>query len=113
MDRSLKWRTIALVGAVLFCLCILLPSFVSKDSLPTWFANCAPGDFCLVKSKINLGLDPQGRKHIVYNIALDRAVDDKASEIKRDLDSRFTEDKIDAIVKTPSMPLGAVTVILS
>src|SRR5215475_14485848 len=113
MDRSLKWRTIALVAGVVFCVCVLLPSFVSKDSLPTWFANCPPGDFCLVKSKINYGLDLQGGKHIVYNIALDKAVDDKASEIKRNLDSQFSDEKIQAVVKTPATPLGAVTVILT
>ncbi len=113
MDRSLKWRTIALVAGVAFCVCILLPSFVSKDSLPTWFANCPPGDFCLVKSKINYGLDLQGGKHIVYNIALDKAVDDKASDIKRNLDSQFSDEKIAAVVKTPAAPLGAVTVLLT
>src|SRR5256885_3908807 len=43
--------------------------------------------------QISMGLDLQGGKHIVYNIALDRAIDDKASEVKRDLDAIFADQK--------------------
>src|SRR5438034_531444 len=98
MDRSLKWRTVALVGAVLFCLGILAPSFLPKKSLPKWFANCAPGEFCLVKSKIQLGLDLQGGLHIVYSIDLDKAIDDYASEIKRNVEARFKDESIKGLV---------------
>jgi preprotein translocase subunit SecD len=107
MDRSLKWRTLALIGMVLFCVATLAPSVVSRDSLPTfWPFNKLFG------SQISLGLDLQGGKHIVYNIDLDKAVDDKASEIKRDLEARLSDDKIKGSVKTPATPLGAVTVTL-
>jgi hypothetical protein len=37
MDRSLKWRTAALVIVTLLCVGIVLPSFISRDQLPTWF----------------------------------------------------------------------------
>jgi preprotein translocase subunit SecD len=57
-----------------------------------------------------MGLDLQGGLHIVYNIDLDKAVDDKASEIKRDLESRLADEKTAATVKTPASPLGAVVV---
>jgi preprotein translocase subunit SecD len=105
MDRSLKWRTIALFAMLLLCVATLAPSFVGRDKLPTvWPLNKLFG------SEINYGLDLQGGKHIVYNIALDRAVDDKASEIKTDLEARLADDKIKGAVKTPILPLGAVTV---
>ncbi len=103
MDRSLKWRTIALLLGCLLCVGVLLPSFVSKDQLPGWFP---------FEKKINLGLDLQGGLHIVYSIDLDKAIDDKASEIKRDLEARFSDEKTAAVVRTPSSPLGAVYVSL-
>ncbi len=37
MDRSLKWRTLALIAACLLCVGVLMPSFVDKESLPGWF----------------------------------------------------------------------------
>jgi len=103
MDRSLKWRTLGLLIGVLLCVGILAPSFVDDEALPSWFPFA---------KKINLGLDLQGGLHIVYSIDLDKAVDDRASEIKRDLESRFADEKYAAVVKTPASPLGAVTVIL-
>ncbi|MDB4961761.1 MAG: protein-export rane protein SecD [Myxococcales bacterium] len=103
MDRSLKWRTLALIASIFLCIGVLAPSFVDNDKLPWWFP---------FEKKINLGLDLQGGLHIVYSIDLDRAVDDKASEIKRDLDSRFADDKIKATVKTLETPVGGVVVLL-
>jgi len=101
MDRSLKWRTLALLFGLLLCAGLLAPTWPGSNALPSWFP---------FKKKISLGLDLQGGMHIVYSIDLDRAVDDRASEIKRDLEARFADDKVDAKVKTPSKPLGAVTV---
>jgi len=103
MDRSLKWRTVALLVGLLLCAGLLAPTWPGADSLPSWFP---------FKKKISLGLDLQGGVHIVYTIALDRAVEDKASEIKRDLDARFSDDRTKAKVKTPAIPLGAVTIVL-
>jgi preprotein translocase subunit SecD len=104
MDRSLKWRFGALLGVLVFCAATLASSVVSKDSLPSWFNS-------LFSKKINLGLDLQGGMHIVYSIDLDKAVDDKATELKRDFEARFTEKGFKATVKTPAMPLGAVSVL--
>ena len=101
MDRSLKIRTLILFGIIILCGAILAPTFSNTDDLPSWFP---------FKKKINLGLDLQGGLHIVYSIDLDKAVDDRASEIKRNLESRFADDKVTAVVKTPLSPLGAVTV---
>ena len=103
MDRSLKWRTVALLVGLLLCAGLLAPSWPGPDSLPSWFP---------FKKKISLGLDLQGGVHIVYSIALDRAVDDKASDIKRDLEARYADEKLDAKVKLPTA-LGAVTVVLT
>lgn len=110
MDRSLKWRTIALLFSVLLCFCMLAPTWPGSSSLPSWFP---------FSKKISLGLDLQGGMHIVYSIDLDRAVDDKASDIKRDLESRYADEKVDAKVTAPlanptadpPVPLGSVTVI--
>jgi len=105
MDRSLKWRTLALVGALLYCIATLVPSVVSRDNLPRWFTS-------VFNKRINLGLDLQGGLHIVYSIDLDKAIDDRAAEIKRDLESRLTDTHYDkSVVKTPSDPLGAVIVL--
>src|ERR1041384_3512588 len=100
MDRSLKIRTLILFGIIILCGAILAPTFSNTDDLPSWFP---------FKKKINLGLDLQGGLHIVYSIDLDKAVDDRASELKRDLESRFSDDKdkVAAKVKTPATPLGA------
>jgi preprotein translocase subunit SecD len=103
MDRSLKWRTVALFLGLVLCACLLAPTWPGSSSLPSWFP---------FKKKISLGLDLQGGVHIVYTIALDRAVEDKASDIKRDLDARFIDEKLDAKVKLPQVPLGAVTIVL-
>ena len=101
MDRSLKWRSVALLVGLLLCAGLLAPTWPGTDSLPSWFP---------FQKKISLGLDLQGGVHIVYSIALDRAVDDKASDIKRDLEARYADDKVDAKVRLPAA-LGAVTVV--
>ncbi len=103
MDRSLKWRTLALLGAILLCVGVLSPNFVSdpQSQLPSWYP---------FKKKINLGLDLKGGLHIVYSIDLNTAIVDRASEIERDLKSRFAEENVNATVTAPLQPLGAVTV---
>src|SRR5687768_17200959 len=107
MDRSLKWRTLILFGIILACVGILLPNLVAKDDLPG-------GEYYPFKNtKLAMGLDLQGGTHIVYSIDLDKAVDDRASEIKRDLEARFADDtalKQKPVVRTPRAPLGAVSV---
>jgi len=105
MDRSLKWRTFGLLVIILGCLGILAPNLVENPSedLPSWFP---------FHRKISLGLDLKGGLHIVYSIDLNTAIVDRASEIERDLKSRFNDEpKIDAKVTAPLSPLGAVTVV--
>ena len=103
MDRSLKWRTFALLFGLLLCAGLLAPTWPGSSALPSWFP---------FKKKISLGLDLQGGMHIVYSIDLAKAVDDKASDIKRDLEAKYADEKVNAKVKTPATPLGAVTILL-
>ena len=105
MDRSLRWRTIGLLVVVAYCALSVVPSFADKKALPSWFTE-------VFDRKIQLGLDLQGGLHIVYSIDLDKAVDDKASEIKRDVEAHLAETKLEGSVHTPSS-LGAVTIKLT
>src|SRR5215468_5944277 len=102
MDRSLKWRTVLLLVGLLLCAGLLAPTWPGSDALPSWFP---------FSKKISLGLDLQGGIHIVYSIDLDKALDDRASEIKRDVETRLADEKIKGNVRSPE--LGMVTVDMS
>ena len=49
MDRSLKWRTAALVIVTLLCVAIVLPSFIPRDRFPDWYNR-------IFSSKMSMGL---------------------------------------------------------
>jgi preprotein translocase subunit SecD len=104
MDRSLRWKTLFLVALVVLSVLYLLPSTGQK--LPPWYSD-------VFSNKVQLGLDLQGGLHIVYGVDLDRVVDDKAGEIKRDLADRLSEDpdKLQADIRTPRSPIGSVFVV--
>ncbi len=107
MERALRWKTIVLLVLVLLSLSTLAPSVVGDESLPNWFAR-------VFSKKVKLGLDLQGGLHIVYRVDLDKVVDDKAGELKRDIEAKLADQKILAHVETPrpnpaaGVPLGAV-----
>jgi preprotein translocase subunit SecD len=105
MDRSLKWRTLGLFAITALAVMMLIPTVVPSEQLPSWFLNA-------FNRKIQLGLDLQGGLHIVYGIDLDKAVDDKGSDIKRELETKMGEEKIKGKVTTPLRPPGAVTIVL-
>ena len=94
MDRSLRVRIFIVAGIIALCGLYLLPSFVPIGTLPSWYTS-------LFEKKVKLGLDLQGGVRAVYTIDLDKAVDDKAAEVKRDLETRFDEKQIKAKVTTP------------
>jgi preprotein translocase subunit SecD len=102
MDRSLRWKSLFLFALVVLSVLYLLPS--SGQKLPPWYEKA-------FSNKVELGLDLQGGLHIVYGVDLDRVVDDKAGEIKRDLDDRLAEKGLKAEVKTPRTPIGSVFII--
>ena len=105
MDRSLKWRTFGLFAITVLAGMMLVPTVVPSEQLPSWFLNT-------FNRKIQLGLDLQGGLHIVYGIDLDKAVDDKGADIKRELETKMAEEKIAGKVTTPLRPPGAVNVVL-
>ena len=105
MECKVKWRTFWLMVLVVISVMTLVPSFVERSQLPRWFSG-------LFDKKIQYGLDLQGGLHIVYSIDLDKAVDDKATELKRDMEAQLEELGMKGRVSTPSSPLGAVSVIL-
>ncbi len=103
MDRSLRLKSLFLFTLVVLSVLYLMPSTGQK--LPPWYEK-------VFSNKVELGLDLQGGLHIVYGVDLDRVIDDKAGEIKRDLDERLAEAKIKAEIKTPRSPIGSVFVIV-
>src|SRR6187397_1479336 len=105
MDRSLKWRTFGLFAITALAVMMLVPTVVPSEQLPAWYLNA-------FSRKIQLGLDLQGGLHIVYGIDLDKAVDDKGSDIKRELEAKMTDDKVKGKVTTPLRPPGAVNIVL-
>lgn len=106
MDRSLKWRTGILFAILLYAVVMVLPTFVGRTNLPSWFRAVSD-------KEINLGLDLQGGLYIVYDIDIAKAVDDRASEIKRDLDAKFADENVKGTIKTPSSIPGGVVIVLS
>ncbi len=105
MDRKIKWRTFWLAVLTLFAVLTLVPSMADQEKLPTWFSDT-------FNSRIKLGLDLQGGLHIVYSIDLDKAVDDQATQVKRDVETQLADLKIKGRVSTPRTPRGAVSLIL-
>jgi len=111
MERALRWKTIVVAVASILALAYLMPSFVSEESLPSWYGR-------LFTKRVKLGLDLQGGLHIVYRVDLDKVIDDKAGELKRDIEARLGEQKIAGHVETPranaanGTPLGAVFIVV-
>ncbi len=108
MDRKTKWRTFWLALLTLFAVLTLVPSVVPSRNMPVWFSK-------LFNKKIQLGLDLQGGLHIVYSINLKKAVEDKATELTRDIEAKLDEAKpkpIKAKVFQPNHVPGGVTILL-
>lgn len=101
MDRKTKWRTFWLALLTLFAVLTLVPTSVPSEKLPPWFSD-------FFDDKIQLGLDLQGGLYTVYSLDLNKAVDDKATEIRRDLEARLAELKIEAKVTNPRAPRGGI-----
>jgi preprotein translocase subunit SecD len=105
MERSMKWRMFFLFAVTVLSLLMLVPTVTPRGELPSWFAN-------VFNRRMQLGLDLQGGLHIVYSIDLDKAVDDKASDIKRELEAKLVDGKIKGEVTTPLRPVGAINVVV-
>ena len=103
MDRSLRLRSFGFAAIVIYCALYLVPTFVENQRIPSWF---------FFENKITLGLDLQGGAQFTYSIALDKAVDDKASELKRDIEAELAEKDIAGRSATPGIAPGAIAVTL-
>ncbi len=103
LSRSQKWKIIGLVGLIVLSACYILPSFVSSAALPPGFAKFFP-------KKLVLGTDLRGGAHIVYSIDLNKAVDDKGYEIRRELEEKLRERGIEGSVSVRPKPAGALRI---
>jgi preprotein translocase subunit SecD len=99
MDRSLRLRTFGFTALAVLCVLYLVPTFVDSTRIPSWF---------FFENKITLGLDLQGGAQFEYSIDLDKAVDDKASELKRDIE--LVDKKLVGKVSNPNIAPGAIAV---
>ena len=94
MERKTKRRMVWLVLLTALAVVVLLPSVLPKGTLPPAIAR-------IFDKKIQLGLDLKGGRHIVYGIALDRAVEDKATEVRRNLSAKLEEIGVEGRATTP------------
>jgi preprotein translocase subunit SecD len=104
MDRKTKWRTFWLGLLTVLALLTLVPSVT--DQSPVWLQR-------IFNKKVQLGLDLQGGVHIVYSINLQKAVEDKATEIKRDLETQIDDasgDKVEARLTSATDIQGGVNI---
>lgn len=104
MDRKTKWRSFWLAMLTVLAVLLLIPSLVPQT--PTWYPEP-------LNKKIQLGLDLQGGLHIVYGINLQKAVEDKATEIKRDVEAQMEDaagDPIEARLTNSTDILGGVNI---
>ncbi len=106
MDRKTKWRTFWLAALAVMAVIVLLPSLVDSENKLLKVTSK------IFKGKVQLGLDLQGGVHIVYGIDLNQAVEDKAAEIKRDLQTRLDDRKIPGKVSFDKRTVGGVNVVL-
>src|SRR5215475_2386005 len=110
MERALRIKTIVLLLLVLISAVYLVPTLVSEAHVPSWFSR-------VFNKRVKLGLDLQGGLHIVYRVDVDKVVDDKAGELKRDIEAKLAELKIEATIEAPranpaaGIPLGALFIV--
>ncbi|MBW2353693.1 MAG: protein translocase subunit SecD, partial [Deltaproteobacteria bacterium] len=81
MSKSLTWRSIIALFAILAAVAYLVPSITG--GVPGWWSTLLP------KDKIRLGLDLQGGMHLVLEVqaakALENHLERTVDELKRDL----------------------------
>ncbi len=106
MERSLRWRIIGLGVLSLLAVLILLPSIVPSEKLPAPISR-------IFSKKVQLGLDLRGGLHLVYGIDLNKSIDDKSFELKRELELALKDADIDALIETPLTPKGALNMVFT
>lgn len=99
--KGLKWRLIVIIGVVLTCAYLLVPTFlkfgldeqipkVPKDDAP-WYHHVLPSE------ALKLGLDLRGGLHLVLGIDFDEVRRDAATKLKNQLSDIATTEKIDGM----------------
>src|SRR6266498_5012691 len=91
MQRSVLIRTIIFSIAIVVALIYLVPTFVSKDKLPSWWTSVLPTD------QINLGLDLQGGTHLILTVKVDKAIENNVERVKEDLAKVLRERGISGV----------------
>ena len=86
MDRGWWWKA-ALYGFVtVLAVLYLVPTVVPEEKQPGFIKSH-------FQKKIALGLDLQGGLHLVYNVNVSKAVQDKADRLSSDIEDRLRKDK--------------------
>ena len=86
MDRGWWWKA-ALYGFVtVLAVLYLVPTVVPDEKQPGFIKSH-------FQKKIALGLDLQGGLHLVYNVNVSKAVQDKADRLSSDIEDRLRKDK--------------------
>ena len=91
MQRSVLIRTIVFSIAIVVALIFLVPTFVNKDKLPSWWTRVLPTD------QIKLGLDLQGGTHLVLTVKTDKAIENNVERVKEDLTKTLRERGISGV----------------
>jgi preprotein translocase subunit SecD len=78
---------VATLAAIVF----LVPTFVDKDKLPTWWTSFLPTD------RINLGLDLQGGTHLILEVKVDKAVENNVERVRGDLTNVLREKGVSGV----------------
>ena len=91
MQRSVLVRMAMFAIATLAAIVFLVPTFVDKDKLPTWWTSFLPTE------RINLGLDLQGGTHLILEVKVDKAVENNVERVKNDLTNILRERGISGV----------------
>ncbi len=103
MSKSLTWRGVIALLAILVALAYLLPSLTSE--VPAWWSNILP------KDKIRLGLDLQGGMHLVLEVQAAKAIENHLERVVDEMKGDLRKDKV-RYVSLKRKGLDGITIIL-
>ncbi len=86
MSKSLTWRGVVALLAILVALAYLLPSLTGD--VPAWWSSFLP------KDKIHLGLDLQGGMHLVLEVQAQKAIESHLERVVDEMKRDLRKDKI-------------------
>ncbi len=86
MSKSLTWRSVVALLAILVALIYLVPSITAE--VPAWWSSFLP------KDKIHLGLDLQGGMHLVLEVEAKKAIESHLERVVDEMKGDLRDDKI-------------------